>query len=100
MASAAVKELLASDVSVGSASAQSSAPTAVAKDNTPSAAADEWIEAYSEKHKRKYWKNKVTGKTSWTAPEKSPAAAGVAAETKGATEQLAKQKPKQAHKWH
>eukprot|EP01031_Cornospumella_fuschlensis_P030241 gene30241-36546_t len=30
--------------------------------------ADEWEELYNEKHKRKYWKNKVTGKSSWTPP--------------------------------
>jgi hypothetical protein len=32
----------------------------------------EWTEMYSEKHKKKYWKNKVTGKTSWTPPAPPP----------------------------
>lgn len=35
------------------------------------AAEEEWVEGYSEKHKRKYWKNKTTGKTSWTDPHKN-----------------------------
>jgi hypothetical protein len=32
------------------------------------ATSDDWIEGYSEKHKRKYWKNKTTGKSQWTNP--------------------------------
>jgi hypothetical protein len=31
----------------------------------------EWVECFSEKHNKKYWKHKVTGKTSWKPPEKS-----------------------------
>ena len=41
---------------------------------TPAVTGDEWEEHFSEKHKKKYWKNKTTGKTSWTAPEKTPIA--------------------------
>ena len=35
----------------------------------------EWVEGFSKKHDKKYWKNKTTGKTSWTAPSKPTAAA-------------------------
>jgi hypothetical protein len=30
---------------------------------------NEWEELYNEKHKRKYWKHKTTGETSWKAPK-------------------------------
>jgi hypothetical protein len=33
---------------------------------------EEWVEKYSELHKRKYWANKVTGKTTWTNPTSAP----------------------------
>lgn len=31
----------------------------------------DWVEKFSEKHNKKYWKNKETGKTSWTPPPSS-----------------------------
>jgi hypothetical protein len=46
--------------------------TDVVVESTSSAAAatsSEWEELYNEKHKRKYWKNKMTGETSWKAPK-------------------------------
>lgn len=39
--------------------------------NKSSAANVEWIEKYSEQHKRKYWKNSITNQTTWTEPEKT-----------------------------
>ena len=32
-----------------------------------------WVEKYSSSHKRKYWKNTQTGKSTWTNPVKQPA---------------------------
>ncbi len=61
--------------------ATSEAPAKASEVNPPSASASganstvsEWEELYSEKHKRKYWKHKTTGKTSWTAPTETSSA--------------------------
>eukprot|EP01035_Chromulina_nebulosa_P039136 gene39136-52887_t len=37
----------------------------------PTTTAEEWIELFSDKHNKKYWKNKTTGKTSWSPPLQS-----------------------------
>ena len=31
---------------------------------------EDWVEKFSDQHKRKFWKNKTTGKSSWTEPPK------------------------------
>jgi hypothetical protein len=56
---------------------------------TASHAAD-WVEKFSDKHGRKYWKHKVTGAISWTAPASdaavvasAPAAVGAGAAGSG-----------------
>ena len=43
----------------------------VSTSSTMQPVGDQWEELFSEKHKRKYWKNKSTGKTSWTDPERN-----------------------------
>lgn len=45
------------------------------KSSAVASSSSDWVESYSEKHKRKFWKNKVTGKSSWTKPEESISAA-------------------------
>lgn len=65
------------------------AAAAEASSSSSAAAASEWEELYNEKHKRKYWKNKVTGKSSWTAPE--VAASAAATENKVAQESQAEE---------
>jgi hypothetical protein len=40
------------------------------KAETEMVADEDWEEKYSEQHKRKFWKNKKTGKSSWTEPPK------------------------------
>jgi hypothetical protein len=60
----------------GSFTSTVSALTAVTESAPPAGSDsknDEWVEGYSEKHKRAYWKNKTTGKTSWTKPESTAA---------------------------
>ena len=34
----------------------------------------EWVQGFNDKHKRKFWKNSVTGKVVWTAPVTSSTA--------------------------
>jgi hypothetical protein len=50
-----------------SSQVSSSTPTSPA---TPNGQSD-WIERFSEKYQRKYWKNSKTGETSWKEPPKS-----------------------------
>jgi hypothetical protein len=50
---------------------------------------EDWEEKYSEQHKRKFWKNKKTGKSSWTEPPK----VSKAATTKAAGESSKKPSP-------
>jgi hypothetical protein len=51
-------------------------PAGAGGGTTVESSGNDWVEKYSEQHKRKYWANKVTGKTSWTnpAPQTSSAA--------------------------
>ena len=43
---------------------------------SPAEGGEAWTELYSKKHSRPYWKNKVTGESSWKKP---PAVAAAAA---------------------
>jgi heat shock protein HslJ len=36
----------------------------------------EWIEKYSQQHKRKFWKNQITGKATWDDPYKNEIESG------------------------
>lgn len=41
--------------------------------NRMESAESEWVEAFSEKHKRKFWRNKATGETVWKDPTQGQA---------------------------
>ena len=52
-------------------------------DNADKAVEWEWVEKYSEKHKKKFWKHKTTGETTWKEPPKPVAPATSSVEKKG-----------------
>jgi hypothetical protein len=58
---------IASDAATSSAASSSSSSV----DNTAVASNSDWEEKYSEKHKKQFWKNKVTGESSWKDPNLS-----------------------------
>ena len=66
--------------------ASATATVAPAAAATESAADDEWEEKFSKEKNKPYWKNKVTGKSSWNPPPpKASASAPAAAATAAAT---------------
>ena len=52
-------------------------------ENADKAVEWEWVEKYSEKHKKKFWKHKTTGETTWKEPPKPVAPATSSVEKKG-----------------
>jgi hypothetical protein len=54
--------------------------------NTPAITASwDWTELYSDKHKRKYWKNTKTGETTWKEPPRESTTAATGDTTTTAT---------------
>jgi chromosome segregation ATPase len=51
---------------------------------------EEWEEKFSVQHKKKYWKNKTTGKTSWKEPSPPPQSAASVTEPGGLAGSLKK----------
>jgi hypothetical protein len=58
--------------SATSATTPATATQATTSSETEMVADEDWEEKYSDQHKKKFWKNKKTGKSSWTEPPKVP----------------------------
>jgi hypothetical protein len=72
--------------SPSSASTVPTAATGVTGASSEAKESEEWVEKFSEQHKRKYWANKTTGKTSWTNPNPNPGTSTAVAGSGGEAE--------------
>ena len=63
--------------------------TTVAKADTTAVVEWDWDEKFSEKHQKKFWKNKTTGETTWKEPPKPVTSAATSSDKKESTETAA-----------